>query len=93
MINWSNYGGLDSDLFFEIIDSMYDELLVYDGNYNIIYINQACKRHYNVSPEEMIGKNFLIFMKSGGAPLFYRQFMKQKKPWLFVRKHIRIKNS
>lgn len=79
MINWSNYGGLDSDLFFEIIDSMYDELLVYDGNYNIIYINQACKRHYNVSPEEMIGKNFFDLYEEWWGPSILPTVYETKK--------------
>lgn len=44
--------------FFEIIENMYDEIIVYDDNYKIVYINQAAQRHYSCSPEEMIGKSF-----------------------------------
>ncbi len=54
---------LDIETFAKIIDAMYDEVLIYDGNYNIAYINQACSRHYCCSPKEMIGKNFFDFIE------------------------------
>ncbi len=50
--------GLDYDTFFEIIHNLYDEIWVYDNNYNIVYVNNACRRHYALSPEEIIGRNF-----------------------------------
>lgn len=43
---------------FRILDNMYDEFLVYDNNYNILYINKACQRHYGGKPQDFIGKNF-----------------------------------
>lgn len=59
MNRYSNYiYGMDYDTFFSIVDNMYDEVLIYDGNYNIVYINQASKRHYCCPPESMIGKSF-----------------------------------
>lgn len=45
-----------------LIDSMYDELLIYDNQYMIVYINEACSRHYGYLPEEMIGKSFFNFV-------------------------------
>lgn len=63
MLEHSNHiNGLDYDTFLSIIDNMYDEMLVYDGNYNIIFVNQACKRHYCCDPEFMIGKTFFDFV-------------------------------
>lgn len=56
--------GMNFDTFFSIIDNMYDEILIYDGNYNIVYINQAAKRHYCCSPESMIGKSFFDFVNA-----------------------------
>lgn len=54
--------GIDYDVFFNLIDNMYDEVIVYDNNYNIIYINQACVRHYGCGPNKMIGKSFYDFV-------------------------------
>lgn len=79
MINWSNYGGLDAEVFFGLIDNMYDEVLVYDGNYNIVYINQACKRHYSVSPEEMIGKSFFDLYEDWWGPSILPTVYETKK--------------
>ncbi|MCC8165739.1 MAG: sigma 54-interacting transcriptional regulator [Planctomycetes bacterium] len=56
--------GMDFKTFFHLIDSLYDEILIYDDNYNIVYINQACVRHYGVPPEKMIGKSFWDFVDS-----------------------------
>lgn len=56
------YGELDKDTFISIIDNMYDEVLIYDGNYTIVYINQACARHYSCTPDQMIGKSFFDFV-------------------------------
>lgn len=67
-MNWSNFYGLNEDLFFSLIDNMYDEVLIYDGNFNIVYVNQACKRHYNVQPEEMIGKSFFDLFEDWWGP-------------------------
>lgn len=52
---------IDGETFASIIDVMYDEILIYDHNYKIVYINRACSRHYGCSPEEMIGKKFSDF--------------------------------
>lgn len=41
---------------------MYDEVLIYDRNAKIVYINQACCRHYGCAPEKMIGKSFYDFI-------------------------------
>ena len=48
--------------FINIIDNMYDEILIYDNKYNIVYINKACQRHYGYSPSEMIGKSFFDYI-------------------------------
>lgn len=72
-----NYG-IDPEVFLSIVDSMYDELLIYDGNYNIVYINQACCRHYSCTPAQMIGKNFFDFVNDNWwapsiLPIIYRE--------------------
>ncbi|KEJ93559.1 sigma 54-interacting transcriptional regulator [Synergistes jonesii] len=55
---------LDGNELSKIIDCMYDEVIIYDGNYNIVYVNQACCRHYGCTPEYMIGKNFFDFINA-----------------------------
>ncbi|MCT4584576.1 MAG: sigma 54-interacting transcriptional regulator [Peptostreptococcaceae bacterium] len=52
---------IDFKEFIKIIDQAYDEILIYDNNYNIIYINKACERHYGISQEEMVNSNFYDF--------------------------------
>lgn len=54
--------GMSFKEFFSIVDNMYDEILIYDKNYNIAYINKACVRHYGCNPEQMIGKSFFDFV-------------------------------
>lgn len=54
--------GLSYSDFFSLVDNMYDELLIYDKNCNIVYINRACSRHYGCDPKQMIGKNFYDFV-------------------------------
>ncbi len=44
-----------------IVDELYDEVLIYDNNYKIEYINKACERHYGMTQDEMIGKSFFDF--------------------------------
>ncbi len=56
---------LNYETFFSIIDVMYDELLIVDDNYNIVYINKACSRHYGCPPEDMIGRSFLELIDNG----------------------------
>ncbi len=69
---------MDIDSFLKTIALMYDELLVYDNKYNIIYINNACARHYSCTPEEMIGKTFWDFIddkwwEPSVLPMVYEQ--------------------
>lgn len=68
---------LDIETFTKLIDVMYDEVIIYDDNYNISYVNQACARHYCCTPNEMIGKNFFDFIegkwwKPSVLPLVYK---------------------
>ena len=47
--------------FVGLIDELYDEVLIYDNNYTIVYINKACERHYGMTQEEMVGRSFWDF--------------------------------
>ncbi|PAB59701.1 sigma-54 interaction domain-containing protein [Anaeromicrobium sediminis] len=42
----------------KILDNAYDEIFVYDNNYDVVYVNRACERHYGMKAEAIIGKNF-----------------------------------
>ena len=44
--------------FKEIIDNLHDEIMVYDGDYTLVYVNQAALRHYGVPAEDLIGRRF-----------------------------------
>lgn len=44
-----------------IIDHIYDEIVIWDNNYTVLYANKACGRHYGLSPDELIGKTLDYF--------------------------------
>ncbi|NYB76141.1 sigma 54-interacting transcriptional regulator [Sedimentibacter hydroxybenzoicus DSM 7310] len=83
MINAANftYGLSDKELI-KIIDALYDEILIYDNNYTIVYINQACLRHYSCESDDMIGKSFFDFIhKDWWSPSILPVVYKEKKPY------------
>lgn len=51
------------DIFRNLVDNLYDEVIVWDDNYTVVYVNKASYRHYGMSPEEMIGKKFHDLIK------------------------------
>ncbi len=51
------------EVFLRIIDELYDEIIIYDNNYKIVYVNKACERHYGIKQEEMIGHSFWDFQE------------------------------
>ena len=55
----------DFETFLRFTDNMYDELLVYNRNCDVVYVNRACSRHYGCRPEQMIGKNFYDLIHAG----------------------------
>lgn len=74
--------GMRFETFFRIVDNMYDEILIYDRNYNIVYINQACCRHYGCRPEQMIGKSFFDFVYADWwSPSILPVVFKEKKSY------------
>lgn len=54
---------LKYSVFKNLVDNLYDEVIVWDDNYKIVYVNKASYRHYGVSPEELIGKTFYELTK------------------------------
>jgi transcriptional regulator with PAS, ATPase and Fis domain len=68
-----------SDLI-RILDNMYDEFLVYDNDYNILYINKACQRHYGGKPSDFIGKTFYdVVDKYWKEPCILPEVYKEKQ--------------
>lgn len=44
--------------FLHIIDQLHDEIMIFDDNYRLIYVNRASVKHYGIEPEALIGKSF-----------------------------------
>ncbi|SHJ85153.1 PAS domain S-box-containing protein/TyrR family helix-turn-helix domain-containing protein [Dethiosulfatibacter aminovorans DSM 17477] len=49
----------------KILDNSYDEIFVVDGEDKVIYVNDACEKHYGLKPEDMIGKNVKELVELG----------------------------
>lgn len=47
--------------FIGLIDQLYDEIMIYDNNFNMVYVNNACERHYGLKQSDMIGKTLFDF--------------------------------
>ncbi|MGV8982216.1 sigma-54 interaction domain-containing protein [Clostridium sp.] len=72
-----NKPSIDSNIFYKIIDNIHDEIMVFDKNYTLIYLNKASYRHYGVSPISLIGKSFSEltsshYWNSSTLPIVYR---------------------
>lgn len=50
--------GMDFATFVRLIDNLHDEIIIYDNNYRMLYVNKACERHYGFTQEEMTGLPF-----------------------------------
>lgn len=57
-MNTIKHFGLDFDTFVNIIDNLHDEIIIYDNNYKMLYVNKACERHYGFTPDRMLGLSF-----------------------------------
>ena len=42
----------------DIMDHLSDEIMVFDAHYRMVCVNEACRRHYGLPPEALIGKTF-----------------------------------
>ncbi len=48
--------------FIKLIDELHDEVNIWGKDLTLLYINKACERHYGLSKEEMMGKNYFDLM-------------------------------
>lgn len=47
---------LNFEQFLKMMDQCYDEIFIWDKNGKIVYLNDACYRHYGLRPEGFLGK-------------------------------------
>lgn len=69
---------LRSDDLKRILDNSYDEIFVIDREGKVVYVNEACERHYGLKPEEVIGKFASELAEEGYyapyiAPIVFRE--------------------
>ena len=50
------YENFDFDEFTKLADAIYDEICIWDADMRVVYINDACYRHYGLAPDYFIGK-------------------------------------
>lgn len=67
-MNKKNFYNLSQENMIKILDNIYNEIYVTDKDLNILYVNERCKDHYNLSPEEMIGHNHNEFINKYWYP-------------------------
>lgn len=82
--------GIDPSSFQHLIDSMYDEVLIYDNQYTIVYINHACSRHYGYQPEQMIGRSFFEFVDGNCWDISVLPVIYEKKKIYSVRQKTKL---
>ena len=53
----NQYPVVTEDLW-QIIENLHDEIMVYDNDYHLVFVNKAAERHYGKTAEELIGTHF-----------------------------------
>ncbi|MCI1958924.1 MAG: sigma 54-interacting transcriptional regulator [Clostridia bacterium] len=54
----NNFKGLSDSELRNVIDNLHDEIMIYDNNYRLVYVNNACIRHYGFDTDKFLGKKF-----------------------------------
>lgn len=61
----------------KIVDELHDEIMIYDNDYRLVYVNKASVRHYGKTPEELIGCDFSsldeVFWGNSTLPDVYKK--------------------
>ena len=57
MKKYNKYPVSTEDLW-QIIENLHDEIMVYDNDYHLVFVNKAAERHYGKTAEELIGTHF-----------------------------------
>lgn len=50
--------GIKSTDLWKIIDDLHDEIMIYDNDYTLLYVNKASLRHYGIDQQALVGKKF-----------------------------------
>lgn len=50
--------GISHTDLWNIVNNLHDEIMVYDNDYNLLYVNKAAERHYGILPKDLMGKKF-----------------------------------
>ncbi|UOQ91850.1 sigma 54-interacting transcriptional regulator [Halobacillus shinanisalinarum] len=79
---FSNYvDNLDVETLIKILDYSSDEIFVLDGDMKIIYVNDACKKHYGLNKEDVIGKLSKELVEEGyWTPSIFPEVFEKKVP-------------
>ncbi|WP_407310146.1 sigma-54 interaction domain-containing protein [Desulfosporosinus sp. SB140] len=48
-----------------IMDNSFDEIFVVNAKGNVVYVNEACERHYGLKPSNVIGKSIDYLINEG----------------------------
>ncbi|QGQ45581.1 sigma-54 interaction domain-containing protein [Metabacillus sediminilitoris] len=72
---------LDMETLTKILDYSSDEIFVLDKNKKIIYVNDACKKHYGLNKEDVMGKLSLELVDKGyWFPSIFPDILERKEP-------------
>ena len=63
----------------KILENIYNEVYVTDNKLDVIYVNDACQRHYNLTQDEMIGKSHTDLSKENWYPSIFPLIYKEKR--------------
>ncbi|KAB7706723.1 PAS domain S-box protein [Bacillus aerolatus] len=67
----------------KILDYSSDEIFVLDSNKKIIYVNNACEKHYGLKKSDVLGKSSVeLFEKGYWRPSLVPEVYEKKKPLL-----------
>lgn len=83
MVPANVFKNLDFETLVNILDHSSDEIFVLDSNMKIIYVNDACKKHYGLSKEDVLGKQSIELVEKGyWAPSIFPEVFEKKEPIL-----------
>lgn len=72
---------LDMETLTKILDYSSDEIFVLDGHMKIIYVNDACRKHYGLAKEDVLGKLSKDLVDAGyWTPSIFPHVFEKKEP-------------
>ena len=81
----NQFSNLDMGTLLTILDYSSDEIFVLDENRKIIFVNNACEKHYGLKKEDVIGRGSEELVNEGyWTPSIFPTILDQKAP-IFVK--------